>query len=48
MNGHVKVVKALLERGAYKEVKHNHGLTPLHQGMFINYFINLNCLTVFI
>jgi ankyrin repeat protein len=48
MNGHVKVVKVLLERGACKEVKNNHELTPLHEGLFINYFINLNCLIIFI
>jgi ankyrin repeat protein len=41
-NGHIEVVKELLNRGAYIEQKDNSGMTPLICGIFLNYSIILN------
>jgi ankyrin repeat protein len=41
-NGHIEVVKELLNRGANIEEKDNYGNTPLIKGIFLNYSIILN------
>ena len=41
-NGHIEVVKELLDRGANIEEKDNDGMNPLMWGIFLNYFIILN------
>ena len=41
---HTEVVKELLNQNANIEAKNKDGDTPLIRGIFLNYFIDLNCL----
>ena len=42
--GHTEVVKELLNQNADIEAKDIDGSTPLFEGIFVNYIIDLNCL----